>query len=255
MRQPPLRRHSPFPRSTVMRLLLLPLLFAAIPLAAQGERWFSIHNGPGYIDTDVSFYLEGDIITVTVPAPATSVQAVNAVENAIRARGYQVSRADPNTICVTAGPGGSLLRDGHGITTDGLSGYWLDLDRGQRPPQPPSKDKKFGMCIPAPRTNVTSQGGCLQLQIELVQLGLSMTRQVQVDLPYGMAGTQLQNYARSVLQSAGFQVNGVKFSDLRQPGVLLDGFALDRTVDGAWSVAHVEIQPDAQAALVVPLAL
>src|SRR5712671_5146831 len=44
-------------------------------------------------------------------------------------------------------------------------------------------------------------------------------------------------------------------SDHRQPGVLLDGFALDRTVDGAWSVAHVEIQPDAQAALVVPLAL
>src|SRR5712671_4367980 len=143
MRQPPLRRHSPFPRSTVMRLLLLPLLFAAIPLAAQGERWFSIHNGPGYIDTDVSFYLEGDIITVTVPAPATSVQAVNAVENAIRARGYQVSRADPNTICVTAGPGGSLLRDGHGITTDGLSGYWLDLDRGQRPPAARRAARRF----------------------------------------------------------------------------------------------------------------
>jgi hypothetical protein len=249
-----------FPRFAFAARSLLAGLGLLLGCAAQASYCISIHDDPaasGVNNTggssQVASAIDGAPNVTTTPAPGqTAAQVSAAHEAAFRARGYTTVRSSPEEFCVTAGPGGAPLGGGLAHGTDDTG---LDIDgkivRPRPPVAPPVRpdDKDNGVPVPVPPDHQPPIPQPLQIVILIYivdQNGVVVVIQIQVFVPAGANGAQIRQLIEQALRAHGLLPSRVRYPNLLQPGQLVDGLWIDRTVAGE-PVVGFEYRYDARA--------
>lgn len=256
-----------FVRSLPALALLLGLSLAT---PAQQEASFSVHGGPatGLNSANAPSRLMaqvkvGGAVDRTSVAPAagqTAAQVSASQEAAFQAKGYATRRDGPNDFAVTAGPGGAPLTDGAGVGNDDTG---LDIDCGIKklpaapgapPPDPKDKNGGGGVGVPPDHQPPVSLPHPVVIII-IIEIRLANGTVIVIRVPIlilpGMDGPQIRMAIEQALRSAGLLPNRVRWHSVLDPYRWVDGFQLDRTVNGD-QVQHLEYEYDAMARRVLP---
>jgi len=221
------------------RLLLLvsslPLLVAST--WAQGGQRVSFTFPPGQTTTgngQVGVQVGGQTVLVGVPPGTGSTGLTQAVEDGLRSRGFAVERPGPNTVTVTAGPGGAPLTTGGGMgsTDSGIQGVRTGVEPNAAPPV-----KQAGGAIPVPPGNQPCpRAGTIVVTAETERVVNGQRERipvhVQIPLNQGETPEQVKQRVRQMLESQGFKVEDVEVPSNLDRRIQLPGLGMDHMQDG-----------------------
>jgi hypothetical protein len=230
--------------------LFVSFLSLTAAAAAQGHSiLFSFHGGPttgkdstgGTSKTGVMVSGMGNTI-VEPGAGATNEGVADAIDAALKAKGYKTSRPNKNEVKVEAGPGGKPITGGGGVgdTDTGLAGVNVKI---LKPAVPAPKVKPAGCAIPKFFKGLRARlGGIVQWLIDVVDQN-GNRRQVPLQLPVqpNDSTDALNQRMQQMLQQAGFHLTTCFYPSVFDPQQRLECWQLDRTRAGM-VIDHITVQ-------------